>query len=158
MGPSHSAAHIAGIKKIIGLTKNEYLDIGFELTQMSQSPDYLVRNAGNWYTHNQIFQGYTHYNQIIGAGAGFGSNVQSLVVTYVKGWKQLGILLERLDHDPVVHTHKWVDLSLGVLPQYKYRNLVLSGKFQFINSSQYAWEKNHNTFNFHSRLAVQYLF
>lgn len=158
LGPSHSAAHIAGVKKIINLNKNEYLDLGFELTQLSQTPDYLVRTAGNWYTHISILQGYTHENQIIGAGAGVGSNVQSLKITWVKRWKQLGLLMERLDHDPVYQSNKWVDLSLGVLPQYKYRNLVFSGKFQFINSSQYAWEKNNTKFNFHSRLAVQYLF
>ncbi len=158
LGPSHSAAYLAGIKKIVQLPKNNYLDIGVEITQMSQTPDYLVRNAGNWYEHSQIFQGYTHQNQIIGAGAGLGANVQSLSVTWVKGWKQLGFLLERVDHDPVARTNKWIDLGLGILPQFKYQHLVFSGKFQFINSSQYAWEKDVNRFNFHSRLSIQYLF
>ena len=158
LGPSHSAAYLAGFKKIIPLKQNALLDIGFELTQMSQTPDYLVRNAGNWYEHGQIPQGYTNNNQIIGAGAGFGSNVQSLNITWVKGWKQLGILLERIDHDPVFHNVKWIDIGIGILPQYKYKNMLISGKLQFINSSQYAWEKDVNRFNLHSRLSIQYLF
>ena len=124
---------------------------------MSQSPDYLVRDAGNWYVHSQVLQGYTNNNQIIGAGAGFGANVQSLSATWVQGWKQLGFLVERVERDPLNHTNHWIDLGIGVLPQWKYKNVVFSGKLQFINSSNYAWEKDVNRFNLHSRLSIQYL-
>jgi len=158
MGPTHSAAHIVGFKKIIPLNSGAYLDIGAEITQMSQSPDYLVREAGNWYVHGQVLQGYTHQNQVLGAGAGLGTNVQSLTATWIKGWKQLGILLERVERDPQYHSDKWIDLSIGILPQWKYKNMIFSGKFQFINSSQYAWVKDVNRFNLHSRLSIQYLF
>ena len=158
MGPTHSAAHLIGFKKVFDLKKGSYLDFGFEMTQMSQTPDYLVRNAGNWYEHGQILQGYTHNNQILGAGAGFGSNVQSIAATWIKGWKQLGLLLERVEHDPLNHANNWVDIGIGILPQWKYQNIVFSGVFQFINSSNYAWEKDVNRFNLHSRLRVQFLF
>ncbi len=159
MAPTHSAAYLAGFKKIFMLPeKAANLELGFELTQMSQSPDYLVRQAGNWYQHGQVLQGYTNNNQIIGAGAGLGANVQSLTATYSKGWKKLGILLERVERDPLNHVNNWIDISVGIMPQYKYHNLVLSGKFQFINSSNYIWEKDINRFNLHSRLVMQYLF
>ena len=158
MGPTHSAAYIAGVRKIIPLIKPlTRLELGFEITQMSQSPDYLVRDAGNWYVHSQVLQGYTNNNQIIGAGAGFGANVQSLSATWVQGWKQLGFLVERVERDPLNHTNHWIDLGIGVLPQWKYKNVVFSGKLQFINSSNYAWEKDVNRFNLHSRLSIQYL-
>ena len=155
--PTHSAAYLAGFKTILPLSDASYMDIGFELTQMSQTPDYLVRDAGNWYVHGQVLQGYTHQNQILGAGAGLGCNVQTATSTWVKGHKQLGLLLERVERDPQYHQNKWIDLSIGILPQYKYGNMVFSGKFQFINSSQYAWEKDSNRFNLHSRISVQYL-
>ncbi|MES2003062.1 MAG: capsule assembly Wzi family protein [Bacteroidota bacterium] len=158
MGPTHSAAHLVGFKKIVELTKDSYLDFGVELTEMSQSPDYLVREAGNWYVHGQIFQGYTHQNQIMGAGAGLGCNVQSITATWVKGMKQWGILLERVERDPQYHANKWTDLSIGIMPQWKYQNLLISGIVQFINSSNYAWDKDVNRFNVHSRLSVQYQF
>ncbi len=158
MGPTHSAAYIVGIKKIFPLQKDAYLDFGFEMVQMSQSPDYLVREAGNWYVHGEVKQGYTHENQILGAGAGLGANVQSVTATWVKGWKQLGVLFERVERDPQYHLYKWIDYSIGILPQYKYKNLVLSGKFQFINSSQYAWQRDVNRFNLHTRVAVTFLF
>lgn len=158
MSPTHSAAYLVGGKKIFNLLSGAYLDIGFEMTQLSQSPDYLIRQAGNWYEHSQVLQGYTNQNQIIGAGAGFGSNVQTATVKWVKGWKQLGVMLERVERDPIYYLNKWTDISIGILPQYKYGNVVFTGKFQFINSSNYAWEKDKNRFNLHSRLAIQYLF
>jgi hypothetical protein len=158
MAPTHSAAYIAGVKKIVPLQKPlTRLELGFEITQMSQSPDYLVRNAGNWYEHSQVLQGYTNNNQIMGAGAGFGANVQSLTATWVQGWKQLGFLIERVERDPLNHVNHWLDLGIGVLPQWKYKNVIFSGKLQFINSSNYAWEKEVNRFNVHSRLSIQYL-
>jgi len=156
MSPTHSAAYIIGFKKILELKQNDHLDLGFEMTQMSQSPDYLVRDAGNWYVHSQLKQGYTSENQILGAGAGLGCNVQTATATWVKGWKQLGVLFERVERDPLYHPYKWIDLSIGILPQYKYKNMVLSGLFQFINSSQYAWQQGVNRFNLHSRLSIQY--
>ncbi len=158
MGPTHSAAYIVGAKKIVELGGSRYLDLGLEMTQMSQSPEAMVREAGNWYTHGQISEGYTNENQIIGAGAGLGTNVQTFTATWIDGIKQLGIILERVDRDPQYHTFKWVDFSFGILPQWQRGKMILSGKLQFIHSSQYAWQKDINRFNLHSRLAVQYLF
>ena len=158
MTPTHSAAYIVGFKKVFPLKDSTFLDFGFELTQMSQSPDYILREAGNWYTHGQISQGYTNENQILGAGAGLGSNVQSLTTTWVNGWKKIGILLERVERDPQYHVNKWTDYSIGFLPQWKYDQIVLSGIFQFVNSTNYAWEEGKNRFNFHARLAFTYLF
>lgn len=157
MSPSHSRAYLFGIKKILPLANDTYLDLGLETTQMTQSPDYLIREAGNWYVHGQISQGYTHNNQILGAGAGFGSNVQTVQASWVKGWNRLGLMIERVERDPLYHAYKWVDLSIGLLPQYKINNMVLTGKLQFINSSNYAWDKDSKRFNLHSRLSIQYL-
>lgn len=157
MTPSHSRAYLFGAKKILSLTNDSYLDLGLETTQMTQSPDYLIREAGNWYVHGQISQGYTHNNQILGAGAGFGSNVQTLQASWVKGWSRLGLMIERVERDPLYHDEKWIDISIGLLPQYRIKNMVLTGKMQFINSKNYAWDKDSKRFNLHSRLSIQYL-
>jgi hypothetical protein len=124
---------------------------------MTQSPDYLVRNAGNWYEHYQVRQGYTNNNQIMGAGAGFGANVQTLTTAWIKGWKKMGILLERVERDPLNHPNNWIDLSFGLMPQFKYKNLLLAGKCQFIKSSNYGWDKDVNRFNLHATFLIQYL-
>src|ERR1035437_4026824 len=64
MSPTHSAAYLVGFRKIVNLSDKKLLEIGTEITHMEQSPDYTVRNAGNWYEHYQITEGYTNDNQI----------------------------------------------------------------------------------------------
>jgi hypothetical protein len=156
MSPTHSAAFIAGAKKVFPLANDSYVDCGIEITQMSESPDRIVRPAGNWYEHSLIMEGYTHQNQILGAGAGFGANVQTLSAAWVKGNKRLGILFERVNRNPDLYTYRWVDVGVGLLPQWDFGHLIVSAKFQFINSSQYAWQQNINKFNFHTRIGLQY--
>lgn len=156
--PTHSAAHIAGVKKLFPLKGESYLDMGFEITQMSPTPDQMIRDAGNWYTHSEILQGYTQNNEIIGAGAGLGCNVVSLTAKWIKGWKQLGVLIERVERNPFFNTNKWVDLSIGLTPQYKYRNMVFTGIIQYVQSSNYAWDYGVDRSNLHTRIGVQYLF
>lgn len=167
MSPTHSAAYLVGFKKIMVLPGDKYLDLGIEMTQMMQSPDYIVREAGNWYEHGQLAQGYTHLNQIIGAGAGFGANVQTIKATWVSPLKQLGFLLERVErpiatyslvNSPFFKSPKWTDLSIGIMPQWKHGNIVLGGKLQLIHSANYMWEQNLNRFNIHTRLMIHYYF
>jgi hypothetical protein len=158
MAPSHSVAYTIGLRKILMLTKLKYFKIETEITQMTQSPDYLVRDAGNWYEHSQIYQGYTQYNQILGAGAGFGANVQTISATWINGEIRNGFLIQRLEHDPINKASKWNDISIGWMPQWTYKNMILGAKLQLIHSSNYAWEQGNNPLNLHSRLMIQYNF
>jgi hypothetical protein len=157
-GPSHSSAYTLGFRKLIKKTDNHYLQLETEFTQMSQTQDYLVRDAGNWYEHSQLDQGYTNYNQILGAGAGFGTNVQTIAATLINGQIRNGFLVQRMERDPVFRTTKWTDFSIGWMPQWTYKNMIVGAKVQLIRSNNYSWEKGNNPFNFHSRLMVQYNF
>lgn len=158
LAPSHSYAYTVGFRKLIPKNLTQYIQVETELTQMSQSPDALVRSAGNWYEHGQIFQGYTNNNQILGAGAGFGANVQTITATWINGEIRNGFLIQRIERDPFNRVIKWTDLSIGWMPQWKYKNLLLGAKVQLIRSSNYNWEKGNHSFNLHSRLMVQYNF
>lgn len=156
MAPSHSYAYTIGFRKLLPKTKVEYIQLEGELTQMSQSPDAMVRSAGNWYVHGQIVQGYTHQNQIMGAGAGFGANVQTASATWINGKIRNGFLIQRVERDPEGRPHKWTDVSIGWMPQWKYKNMILGAKVQLIRSNNYNWEKGNHSFNIHSRLMIQY--
>lgn len=158
LAPSHSYAYTVGVRKLLPKTKARYIQLEAELTQMSQSPDRMVRNAGNWYEHGQILQGYTHQNQILGAGAGFGANVQTASATWINGDIRNGFLIQRVERDPEGRTNKWTDLSIGWTPQWKYKNMLLGAKVQLIRSNNYNWEKGNNPLNIHSRLMIQYNF
>ena len=156
MAPTHSVAHIVGFKKIVTLNKSKYLNLGIEFTQMSQSPDAILRTAGNWYVHGQIGQGYTNYNQIMGAGSGFGANKQIVMGTYINGNNRLGVFIEKTNRDPENRSIQWIDMAYGIAPQYTLHNVTLAGQFVFINSKNYAWENDNNLLNFHAKLAVSY--
>jgi hypothetical protein len=156
MAPTHSVAHIVGFKKIVTLNNNRYLNLGIELTQMSQSPDAILRTAGNWYVHGQIGQGYTNYNQIMGVGSGFGANKQIVMGTWVSGNNRIGLFIEKTNRDPENRSIQWVDMVFGIAPQVTLKNIVLAAQFVFISSKNYAWEKDNNLSNFHAKLAVSY--
>ncbi len=164
---NHSSAYIAGFKKIVGLKNNQLLDISGEITQMAQTTGYVVRNAGNWYVHGGVSQGFTHQNQILGAGSGFGNNVQTLQLKKIHGQQQIGIKLQRIQQDPKgfggsvnslgMREFQWNDLSLGFLGQQKFKHFLLSGELQFVNSKNYGWEKG-NQFNLYSYIRCSYFF
>ncbi|HJV18954.1 MAG TPA: capsule assembly Wzi family protein [Sediminibacterium sp.] len=167
MSPTHSAAYLVGFKKIMLLPGDQYLDLGIEMTRMAQSPDYITREAGNWYEHGQVVQGYTHLNQMMGAGAGFGANLQTIKATWVSRVKQLGFQLERVERPRAINSivdyplggvPKWTDLSIGIMPQWKYGNAIIGAKLQLINSANYMWEQNLNRFNIHTRFMISYYF
>lgn len=158
MAPSHSYAYTVGFRKLLPKTMENYVQLEAEITQMSQSPDAMVRSAGNWYVHGPIRQGYTHQNQIIGAGAGFGANVQTASATWINGDIRNGFLIQRVERDPEGRPNKWTDLSIGWMPQWKYKNMLLGAKVQLIRSNNYNWEKGNHSFNLHSRLMIQYNF
>jgi hypothetical protein len=156
MNPSHSAAYILGARKILPAPGNAYVEIGLELTHMTQAPNYLIREAGNWYVHGDIKQGYVNDNQILGAGAGQGANLLVGSVALVKKTKRLGFIFEKTERDPQYHAYQWTDYGLGIMPQVQYGKILLRAKAEGILSRQYAWIKDNNQFNLHCTLHVLY--
>ncbi len=51
LSPDHARAYIFGIRKMIPVSgsSDQHILFSSEITQMSQSPDWLVRNSGGWY-------------------------------------------------------------------------------------------------------------
>ena len=108
-----------------------------EATRMSQTPSYIQRNAGNWYEHGLIHEGYTNENQILGAGSGFGNDVQTFITSYNKGWTKLGIKFQHIAQNPMSLTvtnilstsgggPNWDDYSYGILFKQKHKNILFN--------------------------------
>ena len=110
---SHSAASIYGLKKITYLNEKTYLNFEAEATKMSQRPSYLQRNAGNWYIHGLLDDGYTNENQILGAGSGLGNDLQTFKISLNKGWTMYGIKFQHIAQNPMIQTANWPNLYLG---------------------------------------------
>lgn len=79
MEPDHSRAYLVGFQKLVSLNKpGEKLLLSAEVTQMSQSPNRFVRDAGTFYVH-AINQGYTHEGEVLGAGVAPGEIFKPLI-------------------------------------------------------------------------------
>ena len=161
----HAGAYIVGFKKILGSDNKKYISIVGELVQMSQSPVYVVRNAGNWYEHSRMVQGFTHMNQILGAGSGMGNNVQMIHIEKVEKAKRFGLKLQRIQNDPrqlsaTVATQwlspiKWTDFSVGPTFSLQKNKFSIQGEAQFVNSKNYGWSKGRLS-NLYSSLNFTY--
>jgi len=179
--PDHSRAYVFGFRKMISLNSKEDTHLLFsgEITQLSQTPDRVVRTAGTWYTHSQIIQGHTNQGQVLGAGTGPGGNLQSFDVKWVSRFKSIGIGFERYEHnvdysdaffsDIYGNKRKWVDFAVALQGEWNYKNLLFNAKLQHITSLNYQWVLKdyvpgeyyspHNTVNnFHAELGVTFRF
>jgi hypothetical protein len=179
--PDHGRSYIFGFNKLIRLqnTKEQFIEINAEVTQMSQSVDRLVRSAGGFYQHYQVRQGYTNLGQVLGAGTGSGGNIQSLNVSWRHALKSFGIGYERFEHmvdlsdfafpDINGNSRRWVDFALSLNGQYDYKNFIFSAKIQGIKSLNYQWRlhgyspdqyyiPNNDVFNLHGELGVTFRF
>lgn len=148
MEPDRSAAYLLGLRKIIPLNKRpgEYVQASLEFTELQQTS---VPEKGGWYTSSLIRQGYTHRGQVLGAGIGPGSNLQSLDISWFKGLKRVGIQFERYLHnndfyykmyiDPPDYRKRYVDMSAAVSADWDYKNLVVSVKGAMIRSLNYQY-------------------
>ena len=161
---SHSAASIYGLKKIQYLNEKIYLNFEAEATQMSQRPSYLQRNAGNWYVHQN--GGYINENQILGAGSGWGNDVQTFALSVNSGWNKYGIKFQHIFHDPMGVTNVlsydggapyWDDYAYGIQLKQKYKHFLFNLNMEWVNSKNYLWQNNNKVSNFYIFLNTIYL-
>lgn len=146
--PETNAAYLLGISKQIPLKNRsgEYIQTSLEFTELQQTS---VPLEGGWYTNSLIRQGYTHRGQVLGAGIGPGSNLQSLDISWYKGLKHIGVQFERYVHnndfyyqmfiDPPDFRKHYVDMSGSAFADWDYRNLVFSAKFSMVRSLNYGY-------------------
>jgi hypothetical protein len=167
LDPEHSSAYIVGGKKLVPLRKQRWLEFAGEITQLAQSPDYIVRNAGNWYEHSIITQGLTHHGQLLGAGSGMGNNVQTFTVSWLDGIKKIGVLMQRIQHDPTamsaanfnniwLRQHAWNELAFGIQSRWDFKKVLASVELQHTWSDNYAWETGNKKGNLYGTIKIAY--
>lgn len=164
---AHSSASILGIRKIQQVNTKNFITITAEATRMSQTPSYLLRNAGNWYEHAGILEGYTNNNQILGSGSGTGNNVQSVIIKYGSLVNNIGILYQHIEQNPRrlvggvgdawLGDLYWDDYAYGLTAQYHYKKIHFKLNAQWVNSINYLWRNGNNQNNFHCFLNTSYI-
>jgi len=176
----HSHAYLFGIRKLIPLKAytNQFIQFNLEITQLEQTTTNPERASHYIYCHFAgIPQGYTNRGQLLGAGIGPGSNMQSISVSWVKKLKTIGLEFERIVQNNDFHNYAirdpraiWVDLGTSLLGDWDYKNFLFSAKLECIKSLNYEhyyvpisddisqlW-KPRNIINVQAQLGVSYRF
>jgi len=144
--PEHSRAYIFGITKLFTLNakKNSYIQFNFELTQLEMTKTSEDRDSPTWYVHYQVLAGYTNQGQVIGAGIGPGSNMQSINISWVKNLNKFGMGFERIVNNNDFHYEvikdpgsHWVDLGLSLFGEWTFKKITLNARVEAISAMNY---------------------
>ena len=147
---AHSGAFVLGFRKLIPFKKHkgQSIQVLMEFTQLAMNATTRNRNGTSWYLSSQVSAGYSHQGQLLGAGIGPGSNLQTLEVSWIKSLKMIGVRLERYVHNndyffsyiKDIRSH-WADFSATLLGQWSFRQqLLLNAQFEFVRSFNYQWQ------------------
>lgn len=182
LNPEHARAYLFGFNKLFEVRNNAHFQVRGEVLQQQESINIIIRYSGtgggsNWGGHSPVRHGFTHRGQMLGPGVGPSSNVQTLEGAWVKGFKKLGVRLERLNRHQDIYQKRfldpseqgrWVDLSARILADWQWNNLILSSNVNFVNSLNYQWQlapnstpdfpQGQNLFSVHSQVSLIYLF
>jgi hypothetical protein len=177
--PEAGRAFTFGFAHLIDLKKSKsYLEVTSEMTLSGQTIREDIRQLRTWYIHDHVRHGYTHDGQVLGIGNGPGSNQIFVGLAWVKGLKKLGIQFERIEYNSDFYFYryeeskdfrnKYVDLVFSFTPEWRFGNLLLSGKFQHVNTFNYKWylENDPNAYlvpgfdrkNFVGSIGISFLF
>jgi hypothetical protein len=177
--PETGRAFTFGFAHLIELKKaNRYLEVSSEMTLSGQPIREEIREMRTWYIHDYVRHGYTHQGQVLGLGNGPASNQIFVGVAWVEGLKKIGLQLERIEYNSDYYyfryegskdiRNKYVDLVFTLVPEWKFGDFLLSGKFQYVSTLNYKWylENDPNTYfvpgydrkNFVGQIGLTYIF
>lgn len=168
MDMAHSSGYVWGFKKLKLINETSYLNFNIEIARLAQTTSYINRNAGNWYEHGGIVEGYTNLNQIMGGVSGFGNNMQIFGISYNKGWNKLGFIFQHIVQNPYefdrsayqdvgIRSIKWTDYSFGLQTRYHYKKILLSANMEIVKAKNYIWKQDNNPTNLFFYINTIYL-
>lgn len=151
----HSRAVTVGIQKVF---KSNLL-FSWEWTQLEQSASRILRDAGSWYMHYQIYDGYTNKGEVLGAGIGPGSNSQYFSLQKINNNSIYGLALEIVDNDNDFYYEAfasaqdprryWKDFNFQLNFEKKFQSLLLESKLIFQRQLNYQWELTEDATNYY---------
>lgn len=159
----HTRAYLLGFRKITPLTiEGNWLAIDYEMTEIAQGTSSMSRAYGySWYQHGP-YTNPTHMGQVLGAGAGPGSSIQTGGVTYHTPKRQFSFHMERYEHDKEAYYYhinylqlrpgriypdiskRWVDLSGIVGYQQMLFGWRMEAKVQIMRTWNFNWRYDPN--------------
>ena len=155
LNPDHAAAYLVGLRKVFTIDSLKRFTLEMEATQLEPTNSDIARNAGNWYVHGQVLEGYTYQNQIIGGGIGPGDNTASARLTFSNKTKRESLRIERYQNDPRFHGTQWTDWSFAISHQQSFKKYLFGGAIDIVNRRGFQWTQQ-NALNVQFYLKLQY--
>jgi len=172
----HSRAVTIGLQKVFQINKDNFL-FSWEWTQMEQTASRLLRNAGSWYEHGWVFDGYTNNGEVLGAGIGPGSNSHYFALNRIKRKEKTGIAFEIIDQDNDFYHEAfssaqdprryWKDFNFHFIFSKKINQFWISSNLIYSRSLNYQWDledystpyyhPGNDVNNFHANIKLTYL-
>jgi len=172
----HSRAVTVGLQKVFDINKDSYLFM-WEWTQMEQTASRLIRNAGSWYEHGWVYDGYTNRGEVLGASIGPGSNSHYFSISRLKNTEKIGLALEIIDQDNDFYHYAfasgndfrryWKDFNFHLNYSNKIKNFWFSINLLYGRSLNYQWDLDdkatpyyhpgNDVNNFHTNFKISYL-
>ena len=145
----HSRAVTLGVEKIFNIKNSNFL-FSWEWTQMEQNASRLLRNAGSWYQHSWVYDGYTNRGEVLGSSIGPGSNSHYISLSKIQENQKIGLAFEIVDNDNDFYHEAfaraddprryWKDFNFHLIFNRAYKNFSLSSNLVYIRSLNYQWE------------------
>lgn len=177
--PEKGRAFTFGFSHLMALGKpGSYFQISSEMTQTGQTIREEIRQLRTWYIHDYVRHGYTHQGQVLGVGNGPASNQLFVEFAWVKGMNRLGFQMERIVYNNDFYYYryeaskdfrnKYVDLVPSLVADWRFGNLLVNGRFQYVNTLNYKWflenqpdqyfVPGYDRKNFVAQIGLAYLF
>lgn len=177
--PEKGRAFTFGFSHLMALGKpGSYFQISSEMTQTGQTIREEIRQLRTWYIHDHVRHGYTHQGQVLGVGNGPASNQLFVEFAWVKGMNRLGFQMERIVYNNDFYYYryeaskdfrnKYVDLVPSLVADWRFGNLLVNGRFQYVNTLNYKWflenqpdqyfVPGYDRKNFVAQIGLAYLF
>lgn len=166
LGDTIPTGYTAGFRKVFLFSNRKAgaIQVGAEITQLQLPDGRLIFNrdgifgipkTNSWYMHPFISQGYTNEAQVMGASIGPGSNSQTFYISWIKGWKKIGLQAERIAHNNDFYYYNyfngmtgagdankyWADVNFGLQVQWDYKQLLFSVSAMYSSALNYRWVK-----------------
>lgn len=149
--PESGRGYTVGFSYLMDFKKEgHYLEVNSEMSQTGQTILSDIQNLSTWYIHDHVRHGYTHNGQVLGMGAGPASNTLFVEFAWVhKKMNRVGIQGERIAYNNDFYykrfaqvldiRNRYVDLVPSLIADWKFGNLLVSAKFQYVNTLNYKW-------------------
>lgn len=159
--PYYTGAWLAGFKKLYPLPgKDRWLEVYGEVTKIQAPVANYSRSVGySFYTNGDVPTGWSHRGQVLGAGIGPGSNMNTLGVRWGKGFHTFGVHAERVVHNEdllynrilylklnsglnqffIDDSKHFVDWGIHLTHHTSFKKLLVGYRFHLMRTYNFNW-------------------